>query len=276
MLAERVDVVMASIPTDTPPHPRLQSAWPVVSSITSRSRLTCGAIDSSPGSAPSTAPCGCGGHRGRGTYGARADDDAARRGRKSGRGRPAIEAEASVGAKTDSIDAVRFARKALVRDHFGVPRSKAIEAIRVLLTTRAGGGRGAGSVAVGLPRAGNDCARGTAGVAPVAHHGSAGQGLRGVSDFSATKQPPVGSRLARGKRPARAGTRPSDPSGRARPPRPGRDRPPWSLGSSWPPGRLMVAFARKQSSPNSPAWHPSQSLRARPAIDSAGWEVCLA
>ena len=43
------------------------------------------------------------------------------------------------GAKSDEIDAARAAREALSRDHLGVPRGRGErEAIRVLLTTRAG------------------------------------------------------------------------------------------------------------------------------------------
>jgi transposase len=52
--------------------------------------------------------------------------------------RPARPARRS-GAKSDEIDAVRAAREVLARDHLGVPRGRdEREAIRVLLTTRAG------------------------------------------------------------------------------------------------------------------------------------------
>lgn len=52
--------------------------------------------------------------------------------------RPVRSARRS-GAKSDEIDAARAAREALARDHLGVPRGRGErEAIRVLLTTRAG------------------------------------------------------------------------------------------------------------------------------------------
>lgn len=173
------------------------------------------------------------------------------------------------GAKSDEIDAARAAREALARDHLGVPRGRGErEAIRVLLTTRAGAieARTAALSALhALVTTAPEELRQRLRVLPTgalvrtcaALRTSRRHSSEQFATVPALRRPPGGSRCANGRPPSSSSSSRRS-SARSLPSSSNRSASGrWSPASSWPPGRTGAGSTQKRRSPSSPGSPPS-------------------